>query len=529
MSKKHTRRNASKDSKQPTNSPTVVKVGFKPHSSAAIQSYAKDGFANLTSRLGVGNVDNQLSEGFYELNLLTRNRMQLEAAYRGSWIVGAMVDAIAEDMTKAGVTITTSEGANDVQNFQAYLKRLQVWNSLCDIKKWARLYGGAIGVLQIAGQALDTPLRIETIAKGQFTGISTYDRWQLIPDLTVVIPDGPDIGLPAFYTIITSAEILAAQGDGKPVTKASDLTTLCGTRVHHSRVIRQIGVKLPFWQAITESMWGMSELERIHDRLVSFDTSTMSAANLINHAHLRSVGVDGLREILSSGGKAEEGLIKMFEYMRLMQSNEGLTLLDAKDTFATTAYSFAGLSDMMLQFGQQLSGASGIPLVRLFGQSPAGLNSTGESDIRNYYDNINAGQEADLRNPLDKIIRVGWQSAFGRPCPKDMEFTFTSLWQMTPEQKANVGRTKAETVAGSFEAGLLKRSAAMKELRGQSAETGLFSNITDEDISEAEGDDVPLPGGEPSPELLSEDEIKKLKGNDRFMDAVKKFFLGEQK
>ena len=500
MRRKNKRSNTSTRDSKPTQ---PLKVGFKAPDSKAIQSYAKDGFANLTSRLGVGNVDNQISEGFYELNLLTRNRLQLEAAYRGSWIVGAMVDAIAEDMTKAGVTITTSEGAKDVQNFQAYLKRLQIWSSLCDVKKWARLYGGALGVLQIAGQDLSTPLRIETIAKGQFTGISVYDRWQLIPDLTTVIPDGPDIGLPAFYTIITSAEILAAQGDGKPVTATSDLTQLGGTRVHHSRVIRQIGVKLPFWQAITEQMWGMSELERIHDRLVSFDTSTMSAANLINHAHLRSVGVDGLREILSSGGKAEEGLIKMFEYMRLMQSNEGLTLLDAKDTFSTTAYSFSGLSDMMLQFGQQLSGASGIPLVRLFGQSPAGLNATGESDIRNYYDNINSAQEADFRGAMDKIIRVGWQSAFGRPCPKDMEFLFTPLWQMTAKEKAEIGEIKTRTVTSAFESSLVNRSVAVKELRGQSAETGVFTNITDEDIAEAEND-VPLPGGEPSEEISTE-------------------------
>ena len=455
-----------------------------------------DGFANFVSRLGVGNVDNQLSQGHYQPNLLTRNRMELEWAYRGSWIVGAMIDTVAEDMTKAGVTITSNEAAENVEDFQAGLSRLQIWNSLQDTIKWARLYGGACAVMMIDGQDLASPLRIESVGKGQFSGLTTYDRWQLYPDLTEVISNGPDMGLPAYYYIITSNSLLSAE-----LKNNQNSSTMLGTgiKVHHSRVVRMIGVKLPFFQAITEMMWGMSELERIHDRLVSFDTATMSAANLINHAHLRTVRVKDLREIMSSGGKAEEGLIKMFEYMRLLQSNEGITLLDSEDEFSTTAYSFAGLSDMLLQFGQQLSGASGIPLVRLFGQSPAGLNSTGESDIRNYYDNINAQQESNLRPGVDKILRVAYQSLFGVPAPKDMQFKFTSLWQLTDEQKANIAKTKSETVAGAFEAGLISKHVAVKELRQSSAETGVFTNISDEDIDESENelDDVPLPGDLP--------------------------------
>lgn len=512
MTKK--KRSRVSDNKQQTKT-IVVKPAFVPHSNKAIQSYAHDGFANFVSRLGVGSVDNQLSEGIYELNLLTRNRMQLEAAYRGSWIVGAMIDSVAEDMTKAGVTISTSEGAKQIEDFQAGFQQLRIMHSLNEVIKWARLYGGAIGVMMIDGQAMDTPLKVDTIAKGQFTGLAVYDRWQLQPDLTTVIPSGPEIGLPAYYTIMTSADLLATETED-----AAKASLAGGIRVHHTRVIRQIGVKLPFFQAITEQMWGMSELERIHDRLVSFDTATMSSANLINHANLRTVKVKDLREILSTGGKAEEGLVKMFEYMRLYQSSEGLTLLDGEDDFATNAYTFSGLSDMMLQFGQQLSGASGIPLVKLFGQSPAGLNSTGESDIRNYYDNINAQQEADLRPGVDRLIRVTWKSYFGSPCPSDMQFKFTPLWQMTAEQKANIGRTKAETIAGAHEAGLISKAISVKELRAVSSETGLFSNITDEDITEAEDDDdVPMPGDEPQ---VPEPIVEKEKTKDSIRTKIKK-------
>ena len=459
-----------------------------------------DGFDNFVSRLGLNN-DNTLSAGYYTFNLLTRNRVQLEAAYRGSWVVGAVVDSVAEDMTRAGIEITTNEQDADIKDIQSSISKLKIWQSLCDLTKWSRLYGGAIGVLDIQGQDLATPLDPSTVQQGQFKGIVVYDRWQLNPDLDQVIKNGPDIGLPAYYYVVTSQ----AQTDPTNPTPTGQI------KIHHSRCIRMIGIQLPFFQAITEMMWGESILERLWDRLIAFDNATMSSASLIDRANLRTVGIEGLREIIASGGKAQEGLQAMFEMMRLMQVNEGLTLIDKNDEFASTAYSFAGLSDMMLQFGQQLSGASGIPLIRLFGQAPAGLNSTGDGDIRMYYNNINAQQESRLRGGVTMILKVLWQSVYGKPSPKDLEFTFTPLWQTSALDKTVIAKSNTETVLGAYEGGLVSREVAMKELRQSSGDTGLFSNISDEDIAEAALDeppspDAPLPGEEETPQPNSEEE-----------------------
>ena len=214
----------------------------------------------------------------------------------------------------------------------------------------------------------------------------------------------------------------------------------------------------------------------------------------------------------------------MFELMRKVQVNEGLTLLDKNDTFASTSYTFAGLSDMMLQFGQQLAGASGIPLVRLFGQSPAGLSATGDSDIRMYYDNIKAQQESVLRNPMDVVLKVMWRSTFGDAAPDDLEFDFTPLWQMSAVDKANNAKTATETILGAFENNVIDKPTAMLELRATAGETGIFSNITDEAIEEAKEEPPPipeidLPGNEPiqpsegKPNEAGSKEVKGVNGN----------------
>ncbi len=468
---------------------TIFRAEAKAQAAAVGRiAQTSDGFDNFVARLGLNN-NNTLSAGTYEFNLITRNRIKLEAAYRGSWIVGRVVDSIAEDMTRAGVDLQTAEADADIPEFKKAMTKLKIWNSLAFLIKMGRLYGGAIGVLQIEGQDLGTPLDYDTIDKDQFQGIVVYDRWQLNPDLTRVIDSGPDIGLPKFYQIVTGAT---------QSSPSAENTQAGAIHVHHSRCIRYTGIDLPFFQAITEMMWGESILERLWDQLISFDSATMSSANLIERANNRTVGIENLREIIAAGGAAQRGLEAQFEMMREFQTNEGMTLLDKNDDFKTTSYSFAGLSDLMLQFGQQLAGASETPLVRLFGQSPAGLSATGESDIRMYYDTINSQQEAKLRAGIGSIIKIIWRSEFGKESPKDLNFEFTPLWQMTEKDKSEIGKANAETIVGVYDSGVIPRKIALEELRDSSGNSGLFANITDEMIKEAEEDEPPLPAMNPN-------------------------------
>lgn len=454
-----------------------------------------DGFDNFISKLGLNN-ENPLSAGTYEFNLITRNRVLLEAAYRGSWIVGQVVKSVAADMTRAGISVVTNKGKDNLQELKNAQSRLRIWKSFNTLIKWGRLYGGAIAVVQVKGQKLDTPINLDTIGKDQFQGLVVYDRWQLNPAVVDLIDSGPEMGLPVYYDIVNDPRSTSGGNAGAPPNNNPNLYSGVGQiRVHHSRVIRNIGIELPYFQAITEMMWGESVLEQLWDRLISFDDATLASANLISRASLRTVGVEGLRQIIAAGGAAQEGLVAMFEMMRSMQTNEGLTLLDKEDTFQTTSYSFAGLSDMVLQFAQQVSGAAEIPLIRLLGQSPPGLNSNGAEDIRMYYDSINAKQEEDLRPGVEMVLQLLWRSTFGKPCPDDLQFTFAPLWQMTAIDKVNNAKASAETIIGAFEANLTGKAVALKELRQTSSDTGIFSNITDEDIDEAEEDDAnpPMP------------------------------------
>lgn len=450
----------------------------KPHLKPSLVDLAtRDSFQNFLTRTGVG-TGNANDGATYGFNPVSRNRIRLENCYRGSWVAGVAIDAIAEDMTREGVEIQGEDKPDDLQALEMEVGRLQLWPQLCETIKWSRLYGGSIGYLMIDGQSADTPLRLDSVSKGQFRGILPLDRWMAQPSLTHLVTDlGPDFGKPKFYEVLPDA----ASG------------TIGRLKIHYSRVIRLEGVRLPYWQRVAEMLWGQSVLERLWDRMTAFDSTTAGAAQLVYKAHLRTYKIDKLRDIIATGGAALEGLVKQIQMIRAYQSNEGLTLMDKEDEFEAHQYTFSGLDDVLLQFGQQLSGATGIPLVRLFGQSPAGLNSTGEADLRTYYDNVHQKRETDLRPGVEKVYGLTYRSLFGRPPPKTFSIVFAPLWQLSDEQKADITNTVAAAIVAVHDSQITKRATALRELKQLSHVTGYFSNISDEEIAEAESDPAPTP------------------------------------
>ena len=443
-----------------------------------------DGFVNPFTRTGFG-TQNVSSTGRFDPNTISRNRMELEWAYRGNWVARTAVDAPAEDMTRMGVEIQSEDKPGDLDELHKNIERKRVWHKLCQTEKWARLYGGALGFLMIEGQEPHTPLDLDTIGQGQFKGVLPLDRWMVWPDTNDIITDlGPDFGLPKFYKLWPDV------GTGMPIT-----------RIHHSRVIRLDGEELPYWQRISENYWGLSVLEPAWDRIMAFDSATLGAAQLVYKAHLRVARIEGLRDALGSNDVARQTITQFFDMVRLLQSSEGMTLLDKEDEFAVMSYSFEGLDDIIMTFGQQLCGAWKIPAVRFFGMSPSGLNATGESDWRNYYDGIHAAQEQRLRPGVELIYELEYRSTFGRRPAKPLTIKFSPLWQLSDQDSATVVGTLASAIAALMEKGVFGRTQALKELRTASNVTGFGTNITDDDIATAEKQDEEMNESPPLPFL----------------------------
>ena len=273
----------------------------------------------------------------------------------------------------------------------------------------------------------------------------------------------PDFGLPEYYDISSAENKMVA-------------------RVHHSRVVRFTGRELPYLEKLAEVYWGESEIEPVFTDIRLYDNVMANMGNLTFRANVDTMSIKNLEQLFSLGSiEQQKRFWNMMQAQSVAQSNFGYRLIDQENTVQNSQYAFTGWNYVIEAVQVNLSGATHIPVTKLFGRSPAGMNATGASDLQNYYDYIDGLRESKLRPVLERLLPIMCMSVLG-DIPEDIDVSFPPLWTPTAMELAQIAGTKAQAIMGAFGANLLTQGQAQKELKKLADETGMFDAIEDEDI-----------------------------------------------
>lgn len=433
-----------------------------------------DGFRNIATRVGDG-TPNLFNATTYPLTRKSWDFQTLNSMYRSHWVVRNIISAIPDDMLKNGYDIVSDITPDQRDKVEGCIRRTNLVERIREGLYWGRLYGGAIGVILIDGQedSLEEPLDLDGVMPGSFKGLLIVDRWTGVNPGSELVTNinSPDFGLPKYYEIYLS-----------------DVETNVSMRIHHSRVIRFLGAKLPYMEMLAENYWGSSELEHVFDELNKRDNVSWNIACLTFMANIRVFKMEGMEQIFGLGGeKAVEELYRTVEGMNMLMNNNALQIIGEKDSYESHQFAFGGLGEIYDRFMMDVSGACGIPVTKLFGRSPAGMNATGESDMQNYYDLVEKEQETRLRPVLEKLLPIIFTSVLGA-VPNDLDFNFNPVRRSNEAERQDLGSKQTTAVTQAFTAGLISQRTALKELQGSSKQTGMWTNITDNDIDNADDD-----------------------------------------
>ena len=435
--------------------------GAQPNTEAVS---VQDAFSNPLFRLGYGS-QSPLEATEYPLTRMTDNYALLNSLYRDNWVVQNVVGIIPDDMTKKWFAPAGAVGPEHLKELDRVQRVTALRERVNEGLRWGRLYGGAAGLIMIRGQEgmLGQPLELESIYPGTFQGLYILDRWQgVVPGMELVFEGGEPV--PAYYSI-TDAR-------GNTVAK-----------VHHSRLVRFTGRDLPFLERVAELYWGESEVEALYNDVVKHDNVAANMAALTFRANVDTMEVQNLDQLFSvTSGEQQRRFWNVMQAQSVMKSNFGMQLVNRGDQIKNTQYTFTGLQEVYDSMCLDLSGASRIPVTKLFGRSPAGMNATGESDLRNYYDYVDTLREAKLRPILEKLLPVLAMSAWGA-VPDGLDITFPPLWTPTAKEVAEIAKTKSEAIVSGYQAVLLNVDTAQKELKKLADETGMFDSISEEEIA----------------------------------------------
>lgn len=429
-----------------------------------------DAFTNVMARTGAG-TQNLIEGTVYTRSQINNNYQLLNNLYRTNWLVQNIVATIPEDVTKKWFRVTTEMDPKKLEKIARVQRQVKLRESINDAFKWGRLYGGAAAFIKIANQPnLELPLDLDTIMPDSFKGLFVVDRWSGVYPGNELIDDinDPDFGLPMYY------EIRDNQGVAR-------------YRVHHSRVIRFTGRKLPFFEAITELYWGQSEIEAIYQDIQKKDNVSFNMASLTFKANLDVMAIDNLEQLTGLGGmEAQRRFWSVMQAQSVVQSNLGVRVVNKNDQFQQYQYNFAGLREVYEALLLDVAGASRIPATKLFGRSPQGMNATGKSDLKNYYEYCEQVREADFVPIVDRLLPIMAISCWGK-IPDDLDAAYDPIETPSADELATLTQKKVDTLTVAFQNHAYDLTGYRKELKALNEQTGMFANITDEEVKDGEG------------------------------------------
>jgi phage-related protein (TIGR01555 family) len=384
---------------------------------------------------------------------------QIEAAYRGSGLMRKVIDVPALDMVREWRDWEAENAAAAL--IEAEEERLGLQHKVLLAEIMRGLGGGAL-ILGLPGDAA-MPANMGAVGKGGLAYIHVVNRWQLALGDMVLDPLDPLFGGPTHFQITTDAKM---------------------QRIHPSRVVCFKADPIPNLTGIDtlDAFWGESRVQRLMEAVQNSDTAQTAFATLISKARNIIVGIPGLLDIASTAG-GEAQLAKRMQTFALGESMYNVTLRDAGDgsngageTIDHRQVTWAGIPEVMDAFDQRVASVADIPMTRLAGRSPAGMNATGQHDADNWDKMVIARQKLLLRPCLRQFDDALIRSALGSR-PPEITWTFASLNAPSEGDEATRFKTVMEAAQIVQNTGAVPDEAFSEAFQNTLVENGFMPGL----------------------------------------------------
>lgn len=305
----------------------------------------------------------------------------------------------------------------------------------------ANVDGGCAILLGVNDGSADLkkPLNVDAIRRPeQVKWLTVIEERNLEVVATYTNPQAEKFGEVAIWRINPNIEGAAQGVDPKYVPKTID--------VHESRLIFFTGPKLtPGTLSGVRAGMGDSIYTRLKGTLSRYALGWNAAAILLNEFSLATMKIKGLAEMASQD--AQKKLMIRMAAVQLGRSIARVTLLDKDEELTRDTATVTGLADLLFALMQEMAGEADVPVTILMGMSPAGLNATGESDIRGWYDRIANEWTEKLDPPMRRFLSILLRAENGGKEPEKWSLDLNPLWQESPKEKAETRKIHADTDA----------------------------------------------------------------------------------
>jgi phage-related protein (TIGR01555 family) len=232
-------------------------------------------------------------------------------------------------------------------------------------------------------------------------------------------------------------------------------------RVHTSRLCTFVGRPVSDTLKPAYSFGGVSMTQLARTYVENWEHTRDSVARLVNAFSILGLKTK-LAEAMNAGGDGGN-LMRRVGLFTNFRNNQGMLVLDDEEEFFNVNIPLSTLDELQAQSQEHMAAVSGIPLVKLLGISPHGLNASSEGEIRVFYDWIKSFQERLFKGPLKTILAFVQLSLFGQ-IDDDISFQFEDLWSSSEMEKAQVREANANTDKTYIEGGVVSALEVRKKV-----------------------------------------------------------------
>lgn len=349
--------------------------------------------------------DNPMSMGFAGYPRLIE-LSQMQEIY-------AACSAIALDATRRGVEIT-GDNQDDVDAVIARIRIDELMQVAHDAILMDGLYGGALVVVD-GGVDLSLPAIWRTYrnqTKLKYKTIAPY--WCSPQEYNSSNPLANDWYRPSKWSVN-------------------------GRSIHAKHTVAITARPVSDMLKPSYNMFGISLSQIMADYVRRWRQTAESVSDMIKSYSISGIKTDMLSQLADA-----QSLIQRATLFNRTRDNRGLLMLD-KDTeeFFQFSAPLSGLGELLQKSQEQMSAAAQIPLVKLLGITPSGLNASSQGEMMAYYDYIAGIQRKTLIPIVRKAVDIAcWQLGIDN---NSIDIELLPLWQMTDKEQAEIREMDSRT------------------------------------------------------------------------------------
>lgn len=389
-------------------------------------------------------------------------------------------EAIADEATRAFIRFTTKDKgdkSDKIAKLEAAFKKYDVRQVIRKCLLHDLFFGRGQIFIDIDGQESDEkrglPLVVDknTIAKGSLKGFKNIEPiWTTPYWYNSVDPTQDDFYRPAAWYVL-------------------------GRKVHHTRLMTMVSRPVPDMLKPSYNFGGISLTQLMEPYVIRWLKTVDSVNKIINNFSIIFLKTN-MQAILQGNEVAGTGLLDRVHIFVQTRDNQGCMTLDKdSEDLGQVTVSLGGLSELQAQAQEHMAAPTRVPLVKLTGITPSGLNASSEGEITTWHENIGGVQKNSVEPVLDVVLDVIQLSEFGE-IDENISYEFVPLVESTLKEIADIRKSDGDLAVAMITANVVDADE-VREMLQANPDSG-FTNLTGP---------APTPKYGPNGEAVDEDGV----------------------